>query len=54
MKKKNTLPIKWILGILIILIALVYWMNQSSNNMILRLDTRTFPHKTVFFNSWQI
>ena len=32
MSKKNTLPIKWILGILVILMAVAYWTTQQTQN----------------------
>ena len=32
MKRKHLLPIKWILGILILLIAVAYWTNQQTQN----------------------
>ena len=48
MNKKNSLPIKWMLGILIILMAIFYGTNQVSTNMAVARGIRCFFTKQIF------
>jgi len=51
MKKKNKLPIKWILGILVILITVAYWTNlqtQSKNQGILSASSNFYSQNNFF------